>query len=83
MLRGPTREVLCPEIVSCLVSTQSLYTGAELSKLLEAYNRLAKSTRFLGRLPVSYHFYPSTRFLTLLPIFGILISKTILLYFYR
>ena len=26
------------------------------------HSRLAKSTRFPGRLPVFYHFYPSTRF---------------------
>ena len=37
--------------------------------------RLAKSTRFPGRLPVFQHFYPSTRFLIFLPVFGIQISK--------
>ena len=39
------------------------------------YYRLAKSTRFPGRLPVFQHFYPSTRFLIFLPVFGIPISK--------
>ena len=37
--------------------------------------RLAKSTRFPGRLPVFQHFYPSTRFLIFLHVFGIPISK--------
>ena len=33
--------------------------------------KLAKSTRFPGNLPIFYHFYPSTRFLTFLPVLGI------------
>ena len=38
-------------------------------------DKLAKSTRLPGSLPVFYHFYPSTRFFKFLPVLGIPISK--------
>ena len=47
-----------------------------------AFIRLAKSTHFMGRLPVFYYFYPSTRFLTL-PVLGIQISRQICCIFTR
>ena len=60
----------------CLVQDNFLTQHVlEPTRAARVVDRLAKSTRFPGRLPVFQHFYPSTRFLIFLPVFGIPISK--------
>ena len=72
---NPTYEVANKLIcILYLVSVQSQRRAAEVLPA-QVWNKLAKSTRLPGSLPVFYHFYPSTRFFLFLPVLGIPISK--------
>ena len=62
----------CPEKLRRLSYISLIRSKLEYSSSVWDPTKLAKSTRFPGNLPVFYHFYPSTRFLTFLPVLGIL-----------